>query len=132
MEGDAAGSCTPCPPRRREHSPRRSGGPGTDGGCASARPWSLQLEPYRVIDMVKLMERRSVIDMRKRFIYRNGDAQECAERLPPLLDVEDQQLIRGDRLLHRLIVLSKDGLAMRAIGETIVEGAGGDNVPGHC
>ena len=83
----------------------------------------------RVIDMVKRMERCRVIDMGKRFILRNGDAQECAERLPPLLDVEDQQPVWGDRLAHRRIVLGKDGLAMRPIDKTTVEGAVEDDVP---
>src|SRR5215208_6531771 len=72
-----------------------------------------------------------VIDVRKRFIVRNGHAQECAERLPPLLDLKDQQPLRGDRLLHLEIVLSKDSLAMRAIGQSTAKGAGGDDVPIH-
>ena len=84
---------------------------------------SPRLEHCRVIDVVKLMERRGVIDMRKRFILWNGHAQERAERLPPLLDVEDQQPIRGNRLANRVNMLGKDGLAMRAIREPTVEGA---------
>jgi hypothetical protein len=43
------------------------------------------------------MERCRVIDVGKRFVFRNGDAQECTERLPPLLDVEDQQSLWGNR-----------------------------------
>ena len=101
--------------------------PEEAGSTKSLR--SLRLEHCRVIDMVKLMERRGVIDVRKRFILRNGDAQERAERLPPLLDVKDQQPVRGNRLAHRLNVLGKDGLAMRAIREPTVEGAGVDDVP---
>ena len=61
----------------------------------------------RVIDVVKLMERGRVIDMRKRFILWNGHAQERAERFPPLLDIKDQKPLRGDRLAHRLNVLAK-------------------------
>ena len=61
-----------------------------------------------------------VIDVRKRFIVRNGHAEERAERLPPLLDLKDQPPLRGDRLLHLEIVLSKDGLAMRAIDQSIL------------
>src|SRR5215211_9549599 len=77
------------------------------------------------------LERRGVIDVRKRFIRRNRDAQERAERLPPLLDVKDQQTIWSNRLSHRLIVLGKDALAMLAIGETVVERAGKDDIPRH-
>ena len=80
--------------------------------------------------MIELMERRGVIDMRKRFIPGNGDTQERAEWLPPLLDVEDQQPLRGNRLAHCLHVSGKDGFAMGPIGEPIVERAGVDDVPG--
>ena len=65
--------------------------------------------------MSELMERCRVIDVGKRFVFRNGDAQECTERLPPLLDIEDQQPLWGNRLPHRLIVLSKGVLAMLPI-----------------
>src|SRR5215208_4874814 len=79
--------------------------------------------------MIELMERGRVIDMRKRFILGNGDAQESAEWLPPLLDVEDQQPIGGDRLAYRCNVLGKDGLTMRPVTETIAKGTGVDDVP---
>src|SRR5215216_3996603 len=71
-------------------------------------------------------ERGGLIGARKRFILRNGDAQERAERHPPFLDVKDQEPIRGDRLLHCLTVLGKDGLTMRAIGQATTK----DVVPG--
>jgi hypothetical protein len=67
--------------------------------------------------------------VRKRFIRWNRDAQESAERLPSLSDVKNEQSIRGNRLAHRLDVPSKNGQTMRAIGETVVEGAGEDDVP---
>jgi hypothetical protein len=78
-----------------------------------------------------VLECRGVIDARKRLFVRNGDAQKRTEWLPALLDVEDQQPVGGHRLLHRLIVLGKNGLAMRAIGESTLEGAGESDVPGH-
>src|SRR5215208_7032285 len=70
-----------------------------------------------------VLERRGFVDARKRFILGNGDIEEGAERSPPLLDLKDQQPIRSNRLAHCLIVPSKDGLAVRPIAETIVEGA---------
>jgi hypothetical protein len=85
-------------------------------------------ERSRVIDMIKLMERGGVIDVWKRFILGNGDVQKRAQRFPSRLDIKNQQPIRSNRLLHRRNVLSKDGLAMRAIGETIAEGTGVDDV----
>src|SRR3954471_24944122 len=79
--------------------------------------------------MSELMERCRVIDVGKRFVFRNGDAQKCTERLPPLLDVEDQQPLWSNRLAHRLIVLGKDVLAMLPITQTTVERASEDDVP---
>ena len=70
------------------------------------------------------LEFRRVIDVRKRLIVRNRHAQERAQRLPPLLDVKDQQPVRGDRLMDCLIVLGKDRLDMRAVVGPVREGAG--------
>src|SRR4051812_30504978 len=83
----------------------------------------------RGIHVVKGVELGRVIDMGKGFTLRNGDAQEGAERRPSLLDVKDQQPIRGNRLAHGLHVVGKDGLAVLSIGKTTVEGAGEDDVP---
>src|SRR3954451_20545177 len=79
-----------------------------------------------------VLERGGVIDARKRLIVRNGDAQERAQRLPPLLYVKDQQPVGANCLLYCLIVLGKNGLAMRAIGEATAKRAGRDDVSGHC
>ena len=69
--------------------------------------------------------------MRKRFIRRNGNPQERAERPPSLLDVKDQQPVRGDRLPHRLVVTGEDGKTMRTIAEPTVEGVRPDDVAGQ-
>ena len=107
--------------RTREAGGERRGGRAPAFRVVAARahgpePNSKPTAATRASSTIRF-ERRRVIDVRKRFILRNGHAQERAERLPPLLDVKDQQPIRGNRLAHRVIVPSKDGLAMRAIGE---------------
>src|SRR5687768_1608176 len=75
------------------------------------------------------MEFGCVIDMRKRLVLWNGGTQEGAEWLPSLLDIKDQQPMRGNRLAHRAHVPGKDGLAMCPIGETMAERAVENDVP---
>src|SRR5215213_787274 len=100
--------------------------PGAPSSCGWAVPSSSVL-PESLLNV--RLERRGDIDVRKRFIRWNRDAQKGAERFPSLPDIKNQQPIRGNRFAHRLHVPSKDGQTMLPIGETVVEGAGEDDVP---
>src|SRR5215216_177084 len=83
-----------------------------------------QLAPLLVLECC------GFVDARKRVILGNREIEEGAQRLPPLLDVKDQQPLRRERRLHHLIVPSKDGLAMRPIALPIAKGAGHE-LPAH-